>query len=233
MKIGAREAVGEVIVATTAHFAAQCPRPRLHEPPAFGGFVKIEPAGTRNRAPASSSTAFGIDDPFAEPKRSAANLPTDARDGTLYALVYSASTGSVEPGRHPTAYGLEEERLRAEQPQIFDLLATEFSALHLGFARQGRFQAGIPPQPPRLHALVQECSPEEVCALTDTPDLLRTLLKAPPVVPTDELIVACLRHAFFCRGESFSYLVQMGKQLAVLLREDPDRLTALLDRLNP
>jgi hypothetical protein len=160
-------------------------------------------------------------------------LPAGAVDETLYAIVYSAGTGSAEPGRRPTAYGLEEEQLRQEQPQIFDLLATEFSALHIGYARGERFRAGIPPRPARLHAAVTECDPQEVCALTDAPEFLRTLVNSSGDAATDELIVACIQRAYDCRGENYAYLVRAGKQLAVLLRDDPDRLTALLNRLAP
>jgi hypothetical protein len=218
--------IGEVIEATTTHFVAQCPRPYLHQPPAFGSFVKIEPGRPRS---AASPPAFV--DPFAETPADA--LPTDTPDGTLYALVYTAATGSGDTGRRPAAYGLDEETLREEQPQIFDLLTTEFAALHLGFAQEGRIRSYLPPQPPRLHAFVTECSPAEVCALTDAPDFLRSLRPPPNSADADELIAACLRHAYRCRHADFTFLVRAGKQLANLLRDDPDRLTALLRKIEP
>lgn len=221
--------VGEVIEASTTRFTAQCPRERLHAPPIFGTFVKIVPGGAiATAAPAETAPA----DPFADPPLLLpATLPPNTPDETLYALVFAAGTGSAEPGRRPTAYGLEEAQLQAEQPQIFDLLATCFSALHVGFAREGRIRPYLPPRPPRLHAMVMECSTAEVCALTESPDFLRALLKGPGEVDADELIAACLRHASACRDNAFPFLVRMGKQLATLLREDPDRLTALLRKL--
>jgi hypothetical protein len=175
-----------------------------------------------------------IFDPFADPKPlPVAGLPAGVPDETLYAIVTSAATGSAEPGRRPTAYGLEEEQLRRQQPQIFDLLATEFSAVYAGYAREGRFRAGVPPRPARLHAPVSDCSPEEVRAITDSADFLRALVTSPADVPVDELIVACIRHAYTCRDNNYSYLVRAGKLLANLLRDNPDRLTALLGRLEP
>src|SRR5262249_57495760 len=112
-----------------------------------------------------------------------------------------ARTGRRGPGRRPIAYGLREEEVRAQQPQIFELLCTEFAALHVGFAAAGRVRPYLPPRPPGLHAFVSDCSPMEVCALTDSPDLLRALLRAPGEVNTDELIAACLRHASACRDQ--------------------------------
>jgi hypothetical protein len=226
---------GEIIEAGTTRFLAQCPKARLHTPPAFGAFVRVLPEGSPTPAsgPAARQSSDS-NDPFADPVLPAPGaLPSDVPDGTLYALVCSASTGSAEPGRRPAAYGLDEARLRAEQPQIFDLLATQFAALHIGFADGGRIRAYLPPRPPRLHAFVTECSPAEVCALTDSPDFARFLLTAPGEAGADELIAACLRSAYRCRNADFAFLVRAGKQLASLLREDPERLTALLRKLEP
>jgi hypothetical protein len=227
-----RNRIGEVLSANTTRFIAQCPPERLHDPPALGAFVRILPPGAIV-PPANAAAEEAIDDPFADPPPAKPSALPSAPEETLYALVFSATTGSLEPGRRAAAYGLEEAQLREEQPQIFDLLATEFEALHIGFVRDGRLRPYLPSRPPRLHALVETCTPEETCALTDTPDLLRTLLAATGEVSADELIAACLRHAYECRNRDFAYLVRMGKQLAILLREDPERLAALLRKLEP
>lgn len=173
-------------------------------------------------------------DPFADPLPAfAPALSGDVADGTLYALVFFALTGSIEPGRRAAAYGLEEDELHRQQPQIVALLATEFSALHVGYVQEGRIRPHLPPRPPRLHARVWECTSAEVCALTENSDFLRPLLVPTGEVSPDDLIAACLRNAFGSRGSDAAYLVRMGKQLAMLLRDDPERLTALLRKLEP
>lgn len=221
-----------MIAAGTTQFTAQCPNDRLHEPPEFGQFVKILPPGAQE--PSGESPAAPDYDPFADPAPvGSLTLPAGTPDEVLYALVYSASTGSFEPGRRPTAYGLDEDQLRAEQPQIFDLLATEFSALHVGYAQKGVLRPNLPPRPPRLHAFVRLCTDQEICVLTESPELLRRLLKSAGLIDQDELIAACLRHAYLCRGEDFDFLVRAGKQLANCLRDDPERLSALLLKLEP
>ena len=222
--------VGEVIQSELVGLTAQCPRSLLHSPPEFGAIVRILPQDILPAA-ADGASSSAIDDPFADSPPLSSNLPEQTPDETLYAVVYAASTGSSEPGRRPMAYGLDEDRLRREQPHIFELLATEFSALTIGWARSGRFCAGLPARPPRLHAPVFECSDQEICAATENGELLRTLVNASREVPADELIVACMRTAYRCRGEDYAYLVRAGKQLASLLRDNPDRLNALLGRL--
>lgn len=228
----AGDVLGEIVEAGTTRFRAQCPRDYLHAPPAFGTFVKVMPAGATPSGARMASAAS--EDPFADPvPPDSLALPADTPDGTLYALVYDATTGSAEPGRRPAAYGLDEASLRQEQPQIFDLLCTEFAGLHVGFAHNGRLRPYLPPRPPRLHAFVTACTPAEVCTLTESLDFLRTLLNTAGEVNADELIAACLRHAYDCRQRDFPFLVRAGKQLAALLRDDPERLAALLRKLEP
>lgn len=229
---------GEIIEACATHFTAICPFERLHEPPIFGSLVKVSPI--RERLHNEIDNIAGIQetdrifDPFDETIRAERNdIPTEAYEGTLYALVYAASTGSIEPGRRPSAYGLTEAELRLEQPQIFELLATEFSAMHAGFIQDGKFRSYLPPRPARLHAQVTECSREEARMLTNSTDLLRSLLTAALINNADELIAAFLRCGWECRERDFMYLVRMGKSLASLLRDNPERLTALLRKLEP
>ena len=146
---------------------------------------------------------------------------------------YTFRNGAIEAGRRAAAYGLGEEELRREQPQIYDLLCTVFSAVPIGHALPERLTIGLPPRPPRIHAFVGLCSDEEICALTESPDFLRLLLAAPAESAPDELVAVCLRRACECRRNDFEYLVRAGKHLAALLRDNPDRLTALLNKLEP
>lgn len=226
--------LGEVIEASTAYFRAQCPRALLHEPPELGALVKITPRGAFpvNTESAAESLAPEFD-PFAEaPTRDAPVLPAKP-DGVIYAVVCLAATGPGEPGRRAAAYGLDEESLRAQQPQIFELLCTEFVARPVACVEAGRFRIALPPRPPRLHAPVMACDAQETGAIPDAPDFLRAALAFPVETNADEIIAACLRRAFQGRSQDFDFLVRAGKRLALLLRDDPERLSALLRKLEP
>ena len=91
----------------------------------------------------------------------------------------------------------------------------------------------LPPRPPRLHAPVMACHAQETGAIPDAPDFLRAALAFPVETNADEIIAACLRRAFQCRDQDFAFLVRAGKRLALLLRDDPERLAALLRKLEP
>lgn len=145
-------------------------------------------------------------------------------------IVFNVFTQSIEPNRRPTAYGKTEEELRLEQPQIFELLRTEFQALVIGYVDDlGPVQA-LPPQPARIHSFVYPCDEEEVRDFTRTDDYLRSILNTAKI-PTDELVIAALRHTLQAHGNSRAYLVRMGKELARLLGDDYERLSSIIRRV--
>ncbi len=148
-----------------------------------------------------------------------------------FALVYQISTQSLDPGRCPVAYGKTEEELRREQPQIFELLKTEFKAILIGHQTGEQIHPILPPQPPRIHSFVCLSRPEEARGLTARPEYLRRLLCA-PLPSVDELIVACTRQLLAVHPDKIAFLLAVGKELASLLAEDYERLKAILRRIS-
>ena len=145
-------------------------------------------------------------------------------------IVFNVFTHSIEANRRPTAYGKTEAELRLEQPQIFELLRTEFQALVIGYLDGDESVQILPPQPARIHSFMYLCSDEQVRSFTRTDDYLRSILNTSKV-PTDELVIAVLRHAVRAHGHAPSYLVQMGKELSRLLSDDYDRLSSVIRRV--
>lgn len=202
----------------------------LPDPPPFGTFVRVGPAPEASVLPgdfdpfATGPTAGGVRPP----------LPNESGPLTLYGVVFHAETGAIEPGRSLTAFGLEEEDLRREQPQIYELLTTRFStALIAHSGSDGEIRPYLPPRPPRPHARVFPCDDPETRALTERLDYLRPLLLGDtvPGLPGDELIAALLRNAWRARDGDDEFLVRAGRELAALLPRDYDRLRALVNRI--
>ncbi len=75
------------------------------------------------------------------------------------------------------------------------------------------------------------CEPELAIAFTETFDLLRTLLQFPGL-PNDALIAAVLRNIYQTRGGDRRWLIQAGRQLSILLKDDYDRLRAIMGQIN-
>ena len=240
--------IGEVIEAGTTAFVAQClevPReivPRLYDPPPFGSFVKIgkpTPAQAAETPPPLGIEPGGADeeeDPFAlafEPPAPVVSLGLGLPPA-VYALVFAANTASLEPNRRPSALGFaDEDEMRNQQPQIFELLRTEFSGLLIAYAEgEGKpLRRHLPPLPPRIHSRVYPCSLEETRLLTEDLSFLRSLLLpsgGTAGVPVDELAAACLRGAREAHADDEAFLLRAGRTLALLLPTDYERLQAIL-----
>ena len=149
----------------------------------------------------------------------------------IYGLVFNVSTHSMEPNRRPTAYGKTEYELRMEQPQIFELLKTEFEAVTVGYRNDVGPRQVLPPQPPHIHSFVYPCTEAEVKALTGSGDFLRSILSCARL-PADDLIIASVRNAWQARAYEMPYLVALGKDLCRLIRDDYDRLSSIMRRIS-
>ena len=237
--------IGEIIEAGTTAFIAQClevPRQilsRLYDPPPFGAFVKLCKPDPSPLETALAPTEIGgdEDDPFAASASPAGYLPDTGEElsAAVYALVYGANTSSLEPNRRPSALGFaDEDEMRRQQPQIFELLRTEFSGLLVAYSPgDGKpLRRHLPPRPPRIHSRVYPCTPEETRLLTEDFSFLRGILLpsggALAGVPSDELAAACLRLARECHPDDAAFLLRAGKALATLLSSDYERLSAIL-----
>lgn len=155
------------------------------------------------------------------------NLPLE-----IYGIVYNATTASIEPGRRPLARGGEcEEDLYHANPQLAKLLRTEFNTLVVGYREGDCYHHYLPPQPARIHSFVYVCEAEEVKEFSQSLDLLPLLLSAQLPVSTEEVVSAFLRQASRVHPDPHSFLVKAGKELALLLSGEMNRLNTILRRI--
>ncbi len=233
--------LGEVVEAATASFVAQCvdcertEERQLFEPPEFGSLIKIrQPRASSDATPAEITESEDESDPFLtlsaapiSPRHSVVSLP-----GTLYAAVSHASMTALDAGRRPTALGYaDEDELRRHQPQIFELITTEFAGVLLAYSDgDGRLRRSLPPRPPRLHSRVLPCTDQEVVALTEDLQFMRRILNGSIKMEASatDLCAAILRHAWAARKFQPAYLQQAGLQLSALLGSDYESLQTIL-----
>ena len=152
----------------------------------------------------------------------------------LYGVVYHATTASLEPGRRPIARGKDEdseEAIYQSNPQLTKLLKSEFSALVVGHRENEKLYHYLPPKPARIHSFVYQCQPDEVKEFGQSFDFLNILLNTHLPVSADELIAACLRQMSQVHEDRHAFLVPAGKELAILLSGELNRLKAILGRL--
>lgn len=200
----------EVIETTTTEFLAQCLEPEdLSFPvmPPFGSWVKSYDEESGNE---------------------------------VLAVVTYATTTPIDSVHRARALGLSLSQLREEQPQIFAMLKTEFRVTILGFLTPEASSNGyggkrcyqyLPPRPPQIHQGVYHCEQEEIIQFTEELDFLRTLLDVRSV-PVDSLVAAVLREIYRLRQADRDWLVQAGRKLSTLLKDDYDRLRYILSQVH-
>jgi hypothetical protein len=152
----------------------------------------------------------------------------------LYAVVASAATTSLEPGRKPIARGKDEkaeEDIYRSSPQLAKLLRSEFGAVVVGHKEGEKLYHHLPPQPARIHSFVYQCTPQEVMEFGKSFDFLNILLNASLPVPTEELVSAALRQMSRAHSDPRAFLVAAGKELAILLSGNLSSLNAILGRI--
>jgi hypothetical protein len=151
-----------------------------------------------------------------------------------YGIVYNTVTQSIEPGRRPIARGKDEaseEDIYKSSPQLLKLLRTEFSSLVVGYRREGNIYHYLPPNPARIHAFVLECDDEEVREFSASFDFLNVLINSGSPVPVEEVIAASLRRMSRVYEDPQQFLVAAGKELAVLLGSEFNRLKSVLGKI--
>ena len=203
--------IGEVIETSTIQYLAQCLEPEdLKFPvmPPFGSWIKSFDEESGNK---------------------------------IIAVVTYVTTSPIDSVHRARALGLSLEELREQQPQIFAMLKTEFKAAIVGFeapsdnnsngSSLGRVYQYLPPRPPQIHQSVYHCDPQEVVNFTENLDFLRTLLQAKDI-PVESLVAASVREVYRQRNANRDWLVNVGRTLSTLLKDDYDRLRYILSQIH-
>ncbi len=152
----------------------------------------------------------------------------------VYGVVYNITTEGIEPGRRPIARGKDEaaeEDVYHSSPQLLKLLRTEFNALVVGHRAEGQVCQYLPPNPARIHGFVYTCLPAEVRDFSRSFSFLNILLGARLPVPAEELVAASLRQMSSAHEDGRSFLMAGGKELALMLGGEFNRLKVILERI--
>ena len=160
-------------------------------------------------------------------------VKTSDGDVEIYGVVCNAATESIEPNRRPIARGKEEateEGIYRQHPQLSKLLRTTFDTLVIGHDQRNELHHYLPPRPPRVHSFVYLCEQDEICRFTQSLDFL-PILRGAKAGAVDEIVSACLRQASCAHDDQRAFLVKAGKELAILLGSELNRLNAILRRI--
>lgn len=156
-------------------------------------------------------------------------------EGRVFAVVAFGTTTGLDLGRQAivrTRENIVDERVYHENPQLMDVLRTEFTALLVGYETpNGHLYRHLPPQPPPLHYAVYAATPAETLRFSEDMRYLRLLLAPPEQMPGEQLLAAHIREIFQARGRDMVWLEQAAQHIANLLKRDYERLRAVLEAL--
>ncbi len=163
---------------------------------------------------------------------------TGAESRSVYGVVTGVVTEGLETGRPVIARGADakvEEDVYRDNPQLEHLLCTRFEAAIVGYDNNHAISHHLPPEPPRIHAFVYACGPEQVGAFTRSLSFLDLLLAQgqSSQAVSDEVVASCLRQASIHHADPRAFLVTSGKALSLRLVSELPRLNAMLVRLSP
>jgi hypothetical protein len=213
---------------------AQCPfdggsSASFPDPPSIGSFVYIPLDDISAIRDEVEGETYEID-PFV----SAVGAKI-MRPNLVFGTISCIQTASIDPSRRPTAIGISNaDELRRAQPQIFELLTTEFTIALTSFTSpKGNVVHRLPPKPPHIHSFVYQPDDSQLIALTEDFGFLRTLLASSSgmQIPADELTAAAILSAWEVRRFDENYIVLAGRALLRLLSNDYHRFQSIMQRL--
>ena len=159
----------------------------------------------------------------------------ESDDGVeLIGVVCHVERGSLMHRRRATALGKTTEELQREMPHILAMLQTTFQVMLVAYRSGGRIRQTLPPLPANFHESVYACTDKDLQQIDPPYDFLRILLSvSEPSVSVDDLMVAVLQHMHRAGGpvEGRQALLEAGKTLSRLLRDDHERMQAILRRV--
>lgn len=148
-----------------------------------------------------------------------------SNDITIYGIVYNVSTMSDDQTRRPVAFGLSEEELKMQQPQIFELMHTYFDVQIIGY-KKDKYIGLVPPKPVKIHAFTYQCDDNDLNCIREDLNFIKYILNGKTGVE-DELIAAAIRNLYYATNHEESYLIDVGKELIRLLKNDFDRYVTI------
>ena len=158
-------------------------------------------------------------------------LTCTTAERTTFGLVYEIQTGSIDSNRTIFTYKKSDEELKRDHPHIFEFLQTSFSCLTLGYEENGVLYYALTPEPPKIHAFVQQATLQQYESFFAHPHYLHTLFSfAHTLTSLDELLLATLKHISDAKLLTEERLVDFIEAFSLHTANDYRRLKLFLQR---
>lgn len=225
--------IGEVIETSTTEFLAQCLEPEdlsFAVMPPFGSWVKAkdEESGNQVYAVVYHATTSPIDSVHRARALGLSLAELREQQPQIFAMLKTEFRAAIVGFQGLGRFAQAGEGDRA--PQLDDYqVGLDFSSPAAANGASTIYQH-LPPRPPQIHQAVYSCSSDEIIDFSEQLDFLRTLLQMNGA-PTDGLAAAAIREVYRLRKGDRPWLVQAGRMLSLLLKDDYDRLRVILSQI--
>lgn len=155
-------------------------------------------------------------------------------EAAIYGIVCAIVTEGIDASRPVAPHGGADEDLETvleRNPHLPVLLRTTFLARIAGHDQGGDICHFLPSSPPRLISRVRLCDAPERARFAESLDFLVPLLQSGTLA--DEVVAAFLRETSVATPDPHAFLINAGRALVPLLINEPERLRALLRRIQP
>lgn len=150
----------------------------------------------------------------------------------IFGVVYHIKTGSDDQVRQAFAYQKTQDELHQEQPQIFEFLKTDFSAIPICYRNGNDLIYAMPVRPPQLHAFVRLATNLELAQILNHSGAVYALFSQYHKIEYfEELLLALLRYLGRFGLVSRGLLMQISEQLSLVTANDYRRLKMFMDRV--
>lgn len=164
-------------------------------------------------------------------------VSADMPDGsTTYGVVSFGQTGGLDPTRRAVRRGddhLSDDAIYQRHPQLELVLRTTFRVTSVGYSSAGRIRHILPPSPVPLHYSVVACDRDTVTEFTRLPAYFPALLRNHGDITGEDLVAAHLIWTDRLLNDNHIWLSIAVRQIASLLKRDYDRLTVILNSVDP
>lgn len=155
---------------------------------------------------------------------------------TIFAIVSFGETAGMDSTRRAIRRGSDDVRdldVYNRHPELSQILRTTFQAVPVAYQRAGEIHRLLPPLPPPLHYSVEGVDRHTLCALTDDPIYLTSLVHYSGEVPADQLIAAHVRTVRDERGGDTKWVDRAAQEIARMFKRDYARLLPILTAMDP
>ena len=154
----------------------------------------------------------------------------------VFGIVCHISTEGIHSDRKAIARGQNEtsvSELYSNNPQIAQLLVTNFEVASLASSINNQIFYGLPASPPKIHAFVFQCSKTELDQFYSELDFLPLLAarSLSTLGQADELLVSSLKFMISSHSEPSKFTRELVSELSRIFQTDLSRLKLLIRRL--